>query len=131
MKEAKDLTERLSPHMFAGAKALGNRILRDNVEKVLKGTSVEPLSTASDLDLMVGITCAIVGEWRDGSSLADNLLLSSLPLTNLLTALKASKAQWNQPGFKEAVVTEVTNAGVQLRSLFPPPQAEGMGLARS
>jgi hypothetical protein len=117
MNEAEAIAEALSPHIFAGVKALGNRTLRDKVEQMLEDAKVALPPGRSDLDLMVQITSAIVGEWGNASGLADTLQPSSLPLANLLKVLKTHEGDWSRPDFKEEVQREVERVGVQLRSL--------------
>ena len=117
MEKTKAIAEALSPHIFAGAKALGNRTLRDDVERILEDANVCVVGSRSELELMLQITSLIIREWGNPSTIADTLLPSCLPLQQLVKVLKAHR-DWSEPSFKEEVVGNVLKAGAQLESLF-------------
>ena len=117
MHKPEAIAEALSPHIFAGAKALANRTLRDEVERILEDANVCVMNSRSPLELMLQITSLIIREWGNPTTIADTLVPSSLPLQHLITVLKAHGG-WSEPSFKEEVVRNVLKVGAQLESLF-------------
>ena len=123
MQKAEAIAEALSPHIFAGAKALGNRTLRDDVERILEDANVCVTPSRSELELMVQITSLIIREWGNPTTIADTLLPSSLPLKHLTEVLKAHR-DWSESSFKEEVVRNAVKVGAQLESLFTTAQLD-------